>query len=87
MLGGSVFADTSGDKVHLIWLKFLEDFDTAREYSWGFAALAWLYRQLYNAAKTKTKDICGQGQSCVFFFFNFIGKFFFFFNSLIPSSV
>ena len=69
MLGGSVFADTFGDKVHLIWLKFLEDFDTAGEYSWGSAALAWLYRQLYNAAKTKTKDICGQGQSCVFFFF------------------
>ncbi len=29
ILGGSVFVDTSGDKVHLIWLKFLEDFDTA----------------------------------------------------------
>ena len=40
MLGGSVFADTSGDKVHLIWLLFLEDFDTAGEYSWGSAALA-----------------------------------------------
>uniref|UniRef100_A0A2N9GCH7 Aminotransferase-like plant mobile domain-containing protein n=1 Tax=Fagus sylvatica TaxID=28930 RepID=A0A2N9GCH7_FAGSY len=59
MLGGSVFADTSGDKVHLIWLLFLEDFDTAGEYSWGSAALAWLYRQLCNAAKANTKDIGG----------------------------
>ena len=63
-------------------VKVLEDFDTAGEYSWGSAALVWLYRQLCNAAKTKTKDICGQGQSCVFyffylFFFNFIGNFFF----------
>jgi hypothetical protein len=40
MLGGSVFADISRDKVQLIWLKFLEDFDTAREYSWGSATLA-----------------------------------------------
>ena len=59
MLGGSVFADTFGDKVHLIWLKFLEDFDTAGEYSWGSAALTWLYRQLCNAVKAKTKDIGG----------------------------
>jgi hypothetical protein len=59
MLGGSVFADTSVDKVHLIWLKFLEDFDTAGEYSWGSVALAWLYRQLCNATKANTKDIGG----------------------------
>jgi hypothetical protein len=59
MLGGSVFTDTSRDKVHLLWLMFLEDFDTAGEYSWGFAALTWLYRQLCNAVKAKTKDIGG----------------------------
>uniref|UniRef100_A0A2N9F283 Aminotransferase-like plant mobile domain-containing protein n=1 Tax=Fagus sylvatica TaxID=28930 RepID=A0A2N9F283_FAGSY len=59
MLGGSVFADTSGDLVHLLWLMFLDDFDTAGEYSWGSAALAWLYRQLCNAAKARTKDIGG----------------------------
>jgi hypothetical protein len=59
MLGGSVFADTSGDMVHLLWLMFLDDFDTAGEYSWGSAALAWLYRQLCNAAKARTKDIGG----------------------------
>ena len=59
MLEGSVFADTSRDKVQLIWLKFLEDFDTVREYNWGSATLAWLYRQLCNVAKAKTKDIGG----------------------------
>uniref|UniRef100_A0A2N9I3F0 Aminotransferase-like plant mobile domain-containing protein n=1 Tax=Fagus sylvatica TaxID=28930 RepID=A0A2N9I3F0_FAGSY len=37
----------------------LKDFDTAGEYSWGFAALTWLYRQLCNAVKAKTKDIGG----------------------------
>ena len=59
MLGGSVFADTSRDKVHFLWLMFLEDFNTAGEYSWGSAALTWLYRQLCNVVKAKTKDIGG----------------------------
>ena len=59
MLGGIVFANTSWDKVHLIWLKFLEDFNTAGEYSWGSAVLACLYRQLCNVTKAKTKDIGG----------------------------
>jgi hypothetical protein len=59
MIGGSIFADKSGDKVHLQWLGLLRDFDIAGSYSWGSATLAWLYRELCRATKPNTKDIGG----------------------------
>uniref|UniRef100_A0A2N9FIV9 Aminotransferase-like plant mobile domain-containing protein n=1 Tax=Fagus sylvatica TaxID=28930 RepID=A0A2N9FIV9_FAGSY len=59
MLGGNIFVDKSNNKVHVVWLQFLEDFDWAREYSWGGAALAWMYRELYRAYEITTKDIDG----------------------------
>uniref|UniRef100_A0A2N9HZB3 Aminotransferase-like plant mobile domain-containing protein n=1 Tax=Fagus sylvatica TaxID=28930 RepID=A0A2N9HZB3_FAGSY len=33
LLGGNIFVDKSNNKVHVVWLQFLEDFDRAREYS------------------------------------------------------
>uniref|UniRef100_A0A2N9GDJ3 Aminotransferase-like plant mobile domain-containing protein n=1 Tax=Fagus sylvatica TaxID=28930 RepID=A0A2N9GDJ3_FAGSY len=45
LLGGSYFADKSGEKVHLMFLPMLEDFDAAGRYSWDSAVLAWLYRE------------------------------------------
>ena len=39
LLGGSYFADKFGEKVHLMFLPFLEDFDAAGWYSWGSAVL------------------------------------------------
>jgi hypothetical protein len=59
MIGGSIFADKSGDKVHLQWLGLLRDFDIAGSYSWGSATLARLYRELCRATKPNTKDIGG----------------------------
>jgi hypothetical protein len=59
LLGGSYFADKSGEKVHLIFLPFLEDFDAAGWYSWGSAALAWLYRELCRATNPDSCDIVG----------------------------
>uniref|UniRef100_A0A2N9GI22 Aminotransferase-like plant mobile domain-containing protein n=1 Tax=Fagus sylvatica TaxID=28930 RepID=A0A2N9GI22_FAGSY len=59
MIGGSIFADKSGDRVHLQWLGLLRDFDIAGSYSWGSATLAWLYRELCRATKPNTKDIGG----------------------------
>uniref|UniRef100_A0A2N9EVS4 Aminotransferase-like plant mobile domain-containing protein n=1 Tax=Fagus sylvatica TaxID=28930 RepID=A0A2N9EVS4_FAGSY len=41
LMGGSIFADKSQDKVHLMFLTLLEDFDVAGKYSWGGATLAW----------------------------------------------
>jgi hypothetical protein len=59
LLGGSYFADKSGKKVHLMFLPFLEDFDAAGWYSWGSAALAWLYRELCRATDPNSCDIAG----------------------------
>jgi hypothetical protein len=51
LMGDSIFADKSQDKVHLMFLTLLEDFDVAGKYSWGGATLAWLYREMCKAAK------------------------------------
>uniref|UniRef100_A0A2N9J4B1 Aminotransferase-like plant mobile domain-containing protein n=1 Tax=Fagus sylvatica TaxID=28930 RepID=A0A2N9J4B1_FAGSY len=57
LLGGSYFADKSGEKVHLMFLPMLEDFDAAGRYSWGSAVLAWLYRELCRATDPDSCDI------------------------------
>uniref|UniRef100_A0A2N9IAZ4 Aminotransferase-like plant mobile domain-containing protein n=1 Tax=Fagus sylvatica TaxID=28930 RepID=A0A2N9IAZ4_FAGSY len=59
LLGGSYFADKSGEKVHLMFLPMLEDFDAAGRYSWGSAVLAWLYRELCRATDPNACDIAG----------------------------
>uniref|UniRef100_A0A2N9IHE9 Aminotransferase-like plant mobile domain-containing protein n=1 Tax=Fagus sylvatica TaxID=28930 RepID=A0A2N9IHE9_FAGSY len=53
------FADKSGEKVHLMFLPMLEDFDAAGWYSWGSAVLAWLYRELCRATDPDSCDIAG----------------------------
>uniref|UniRef100_A0A2N9EEU1 Aminotransferase-like plant mobile domain-containing protein n=1 Tax=Fagus sylvatica TaxID=28930 RepID=A0A2N9EEU1_FAGSY len=59
LLGGSYFADKSGEKVHLMFLPMLEDFDAAGRYSWGSVVLAWLYRELCRATDPDSCDIAG----------------------------
>nr|XP_023915456.1 serine/threonine-protein phosphatase 7 long form homolog [Quercus suber] len=59
LLGDMVFLDKSGDRVHLMWLEFMQNLHNPRKYSWGSAALSWLYRQLCNASEKKAKQIGG----------------------------
>ena len=59
LIGGCLFADKSNSKVHLMFLLFLKDFDTAGTYSWGSACLAWLYRELCRASHIDARDISG----------------------------
>uniref|UniRef100_A0A2N9FHZ6 Aminotransferase-like plant mobile domain-containing protein n=1 Tax=Fagus sylvatica TaxID=28930 RepID=A0A2N9FHZ6_FAGSY len=59
LIGGSYFADKSGEKVHLMFLPMLEDFDAAGRYSWGSAVLGWLYRELCRATDPDSCDIAG----------------------------
>ena len=59
LIGGCLFADKSNSKVHLMFLPFLKDFDTAGTYSWGSACLAWLYRELCRASHIDARDISG----------------------------
>ena len=59
LLGDMVFADKSRDRVHLMWLEFMENLNDPPKYSWGSAALSWLYRQLCKASKKTAKQIGG----------------------------
>ncbi|RYR78555.1 hypothetical protein Ahy_A01g003381 [Arachis hypogaea] len=46
MLSSQLFADKNANRVHLRWLPYLASLDEFGRYSWGSAALAWLYRCL-----------------------------------------
>ncbi|KAE8797850.1 hypothetical protein D1007_26990 [Hordeum vulgare] len=50
----TIFADGTGKNAPWMWLKALTVFDN--NFSWGSAALAYLYRQLDDACRTSTKD-------------------------------
>ncbi|KAK4410176.1 protein MAINTENANCE OF MERISTEMS [Sesamum angolense] len=51
LLGGTMCPDSSGNLVSLLYLAKLEDILAARNYSWGSAVLAFLYRELCNASE------------------------------------
>ena len=50
-MGALLFMDKSTDEVSLFTLPLFNQISNARQYSWGSAALAWLYRQLCSASK------------------------------------
>ena len=53
MIGGLLLPDTSGSRVHLMYLLLLDDLPAASNYSWGAAVLACLYRSLCRASCPK----------------------------------
>nr|XP_023908916.1 serine/threonine-protein phosphatase 7 long form homolog [Quercus suber] len=57
LLGDMVYLDKSRDRVHLMWLEFMQNLRNPRKYSWGSAVLSWLYRQPCNATDKKAKQI------------------------------
>ncbi|KAH1228996.1 Serine/threonine-protein phosphatase 7 long form [Glycine max] len=50
IIGGFLILDKSGNRVHLMYLNLLHDFDNIKKYSWGFACLENLYRELCQAS-------------------------------------
>ena len=58
-MGALLFMDKSADRVSLVLLQLLNPISNARWYSWGSAALAWLYRQLCGASKKDAMQIGG----------------------------
>ncbi|XP_039000390.1 protein MAINTENANCE OF MERISTEMS-like [Hibiscus syriacus] len=46
LIGGILLPDKSGNLVHTQYLSVMEDFAVCRQYSWGFAILPFLYREL-----------------------------------------
>ena len=59
LLGDMVFADKSGDRVHLMWLEIMENLHNLPKYSWGSAALSCLYRKLCKTSEKTAKQIIG----------------------------
>ncbi|KAE8804874.1 mutator protein [Hordeum vulgare] len=54
VISRTIFADGTRKNAPWMWLKALTVFDN--KFSWGSAALAYLYRQLDNACRRTTKD-------------------------------
>ena len=59
LLADTIFADKSGDRVHMMWLQMLTNLRDPSQYSWGSACLAWLYRKLYRAIDRGASKIGG----------------------------
>ena len=57
LIGSVIFPDSSGDGVAAMYLWFLEDLQQSKEYNWGAAALAFLYRQLCTGAERNKAEI------------------------------
>ena len=54
-----LFGNKSLSRLHCCFLKLLDDFGVAKEYSWGSATLAFLYKELCTASIKKTTEIVG----------------------------
>jgi len=59
LITGCLFSDHSGSLVHLAFLALLENLDDIHTYSWGSAALAWLYREMCGACAKEATQIGG----------------------------
>ncbi|RYQ84236.1 hypothetical protein Ahy_B10g103330 isoform B [Arachis hypogaea] len=44
LISTQLFRDKSANRGHIRWLPFVANLDDMGSYSWGSAALAWLYR-------------------------------------------
>jgi hypothetical protein len=54
--GKFLLPDTSGDRVHTMYLPLLENLETIRSYSWGSACLASLYRGLCDVTTSQKES-------------------------------
>ncbi|XP_072082100.1 protein MAIN-LIKE 2-like [Arachis hypogaea] len=54
-----LFADKSGNRIHIRWLPFVARLEEMGTYSWGSAALAWLYRCMCRVANRNVIKLAG----------------------------
>ncbi|RYQ90158.1 hypothetical protein Ahy_B09g096409 isoform B [Arachis hypogaea] len=54
-----LFADKSGNRVHIRWLPYVARLEEMGTYSWGSAALAWLYRCMCRVANRHVVKLAG----------------------------
>jgi len=59
LIGSLLMSDTSGSKVHLMYLLLLSDLNNVSNYSWGSGVLACLYRALDHGVDFNQENIGG----------------------------
>ncbi|XP_015950031.1 protein MAIN-LIKE 1-like [Arachis duranensis] len=59
LLGTQLFADKSGNRIHIRWLPYVARLEEMGGYSWGSAALAWLYRCMCQEANRHVVKLAG----------------------------
>ncbi|XP_020978192.1 serine/threonine-protein phosphatase 7 long form homolog [Arachis ipaensis] len=59
LLSTQLFGDKSANRVHIRWLPFVANLDDMGRYSWGSAALAWLYRCMCRVANRNVTNLAG----------------------------
>ncbi|XP_016165240.1 serine/threonine-protein phosphatase 7 long form homolog [Arachis ipaensis] len=59
LLSTQLFGDKSANWVHIWWLSFVANLDDIGSYSWGSAALAWLYRCMCRVANRNVTNLAG----------------------------
>ena len=60
LIGAVLFSDKTGNRVQLLYLTLLDaPWEVISGYSWGSAALAYLYRRLCEASRKNVKEIAG----------------------------
>ncbi|XP_015945764.1 protein MAIN-LIKE 1-like [Arachis duranensis] len=59
LLGTQLFADKSGNRIHIRWLPYVARLEQMGGYSWGSAALAWLYRCMCRVTNRHVVKLAG----------------------------
>ncbi|XP_020989024.2 protein MAIN-LIKE 1-like [Arachis duranensis] len=59
LLGTQLFADKSENRIHIRWLPYVARLEEMGTYSWGSAALAWLYRCMCRVANRHVVKLAG----------------------------
>ncbi|RYR64274.1 hypothetical protein Ahy_A03g010406 isoform B [Arachis hypogaea] len=59
LLSTQLFGDKSANRVHIRWLPFVANLNDMGRYSWGSAALAWLYRCMCRVANRNVTNLAG----------------------------
>nr|XP_025612081.1 protein MAIN-LIKE 1-like [Arachis hypogaea] len=59
LLETQLFADKSGNRIHIRWLPYVARLEQMGGYSWGSAALAWLYRCMCRVANRHVVKLAG----------------------------
>ncbi|CAL8164325.1 unnamed protein product [Prunus armeniaca] len=55
LLGCTLFVDKTSMRVQIVYLRLLRNLDSVAGYPWGSGCLAWLYRQIGQALRSKVK--------------------------------